>query len=289
MTPFHLAEQAEPDLAANRVDETDMQRFIELVYERTGIRVPPAKKALLCSRVRGRVRETGVRNIADYYWHLERLSADTPEWDVFLQEITAHQTYLFRDQPQWNWFRSSYLPQLAAAVRSAARPRTLRIWSAACNTGDEAMTAAMCIADCLPNYQHWKIHILGTDIGAEALERARCAVFSRRAMRRVPEDYYRFFTKAEHADIWRAKPVLTEMVLFRQHNLLDPLEDKPFDLVFLKNVLVHFDTESKQRVLEHLCAVVRPGGFLIVGPDDDVTGLLGQFNTVQPWLHERRQ
>ena len=132
----------------------------------------------------------------------------------------------------------------------------MRIWSAACSTGDEAFTTACCIAACLHNFREWKIRILGTDIGIGAVEQATTAVFGERAMRLAPEEYgRRFFIKAKDAQIWQAKPVLTEMVTFRQHNLMDPLRERPFDLVFLKNVLIYFDKDSKERVVDNVRSV----------------------------------
>lgn len=233
------------------VTDAEMKQYAELIYRRTGIRVPPQKKTLLSNRVRRRLRETGIQEFGDYYKHLKRLRQHDPEWDAFLQEITTHETFLFRDEGQWNWFRKGYLPQCAAEARAGSRQRSLRIWSAACSTGDEAYTAACCVAACLPNHQQWQILILGTDIGVGAVEQANAAFFQTRAMNLMPESYRkRYFNKAAKADVWQPKPVLTEMVTFRQHNLLDRLRDQPFDVVFLKNVLIYFAPESKQQVAE---------------------------------------
>jgi chemotaxis protein methyltransferase CheR len=113
-------------------------------------------------------------------------------------------------------------------------------------------------------------------------------VFGDRAMRLVPEeDRRRFFTKAKDAQIWQARPVLMNMASFRQHNLLDPLREEPFDLVFLKNVLIYFDAASKKRVLANVRAAIRPGGFLVAGAAEGVADLLRDFLRLQPWLYRR--
>lgn len=272
------------------VEVTDQQLslYAELIYRRTGINVPAQKKTLLSNRVRRRLRETGIGGFQQYYEHLRRLRPDHPEWDEFLQEITTHETYLFRDENHWTWFRESYLPQCAADVREGLRPPSLRIWSAASSTGDEAFTAACCIAACLPNYSQWQIRILGTDIGAGAVAQARGAVFYERAMRLVPEPYRKkYFAKEADANRWQARPVLTAMVAFRQHNLLDPLREPPFDLVFLKNVLIYFTRESKRRVLENVRSAIRPGGLLVAGPAEGIADLLKDYVRLTPWLHQR--
>jgi chemotaxis protein methyltransferase CheR len=270
------------------VTDDELTRYAELIYERTGIRISPQKKSLLSNRVRRRLRETGSGGFAEYYQHLRRLPPHDPEWDAFLQEITTHETFLFRDASQWEWFRQTYLPECAAEARSGSRPRSLRIWSAACSTGDEAYTIACCIADSLPNPAQWQIRILGTDIGTGAVEQAKAACFGERAMKLVPESYKRrFFRKAPAANVWQACPTLAQMVAFRQHNLLDRLRESPFDVVFLKNVLIYFAPESKRQVMAHVREAIRPGGLLVSGPAEGITELVKDLVRLRPWLFQR--
>jgi chemotaxis protein methyltransferase CheR len=270
--------------ALDQVSDAELARYADLIYARTGIRVSPQKKALLSNRLKRRLRATGIAGFDEYYRHLKSLPPHHAEWDAFLQEITTHETYLFRDQAQWDWFRGVYLPERAAA-RPRVGPAGLRIWSAACSTGDEAFTAASCIAACLPELAKWRIRILGSDIGKGAVEQAKAAVFGERAMRLVPEAYRKsYFAKAKEAGSWEARPILTEMVSFRQHNLLDPPPEKQFDLVFLKNVLIYFDRDSKKRVIANLQTAIRPGGVLVAGTTEGVADLLGDFERVESWL-----
>ncbi len=272
------------------VTDGELTRYAELIYQRTGIRISPQKKSLLSNRVRRRLKETGARGFTEYYDRLRRLPPTDAEWDAFLQEITTHETFLFRDEGQWEWFRKEYLPNCAAEARAGSRPRRLRIWSAACSTGDEAFTAACCIADGLPNHTAWQIRILGTDIGIGAVQQAKRAQFGQRAMRLVPESYKRrFFRKAATADQWQACSVLTDWVTFRQHNLLDRIREAPFDLVFLKNVLIYFAPESKRRVMDNVRAAICPGGLLVAGPAEGIGELVKDFARLRSWLYQRPQ
>lgn len=275
-------------IALPQVSDAELQRYADLVYRKTGIRISPQKKTLLSNRLRRRLKETGINSYAEYYEYLTKLPPRHPEWDAFLQEITTHETYLFRDELQWQWFRKVFLPEMASLRRGPLK--TLRIWSAACSTGDEAFTAACCIAAELPDLPAWKITILGTDIGSGAIEQARTATFGERAMRLVPEDFKRrFFEKLPNAEVWRAKPILTQWTTFRQHNLMDPLPERPFDLIFLKNVLIYFDSGSKRVVLEHVVKVLRPGGYLVVGAAEGVADLVPGMQRLQPWLYRKPQ
>jgi len=277
-----------PIVGLKQVTDAQLNKYAELIYRRAGIRISPQKKTLLSNRLRRRLRATGIADFEAYYQHLCNLKPDDPEWDAFLQEITTHETYLFRDEGQWHWLCKEYLPTVASEARSGKRPRQLRIWSAACSTGDEPVTIACCIAACLPNFSRWRIQILGTDIGAAALEEAQNAVFGERSMRLVPEDYRRrFFMKMPSGNFWKAKPLITRMIQYQQHNLLEPLRHLPFDLVFLKNVLIYFDVESKRKVLANVRAAMKPGAMLVTGAAEGVSDLLRDFVRVQPWLYQR--
>ena len=109
-------------------------------------------------------------------------------------------------------------------------------------------------------------------------------------MRLVPQSYKkRFFSQATGADAWEARPVLTEMVTFRQHNLLDRLRERSFDLVLLKNVLIYFDRASKRQVMDNVRTVIRPGGLFVAGAAEGIGELVKDFVRIQPWLYQRPQ
>ncbi len=266
-----------------------LSRYARLIYDRTGIAISPQKRTLLSNRLRRRLRETGIAGYDAYFQHVSKLRDTDPEWDAFLQEITTHETYLFRDEAHWKWLRETYLPEISEAARRNERQRTLRVLSAACSTGDEPFTIASCIAGCVPNASQWKIEVLGTDIGVGALEEAKTATFNERSMKLVPDDYRRrFFTKSPSANVWSAKPALTSMVRFRQHNLMNALAERPFDLVFVKNVLIYFDKPSKQTVIGHIGKLLVPNGKLVVGAAEGVSDLLGDYQRLQPWLYQKQ-
>jgi chemotaxis protein methyltransferase CheR len=283
-TPLESVKMGTLNTPLEQVSDATLTRYADLIYQKTGIRVSPQKKALLSNRLRRRLRQTGIKGFDEYYTHLRQLSPKDAEWDAFLQEITTHETYLFRDETQWKWFQEEYLPERA----SASKDRSMRIWSAACSTGDEPVSIACCLAAILLQPSQWKIQILGTDIGVGALQQARTGVFGERAMRLVPEDYRRrFFTKAKDAQVWQAKPTLMSMLTFRHHNLMEPLREPPFDVVFLKNVMIYFDTVSKTQVVNNVRAVIRPGGLLVAGAAEGAADLVRDYIRLQPWLYRR--
>ena len=281
-----LIKTPETASSVSQVTDAELARYAELIYQRTGIRVSERKKTLLSNRLRRRLRETGMKDFGAYLKHLEQLRPSHAEWDAFFQEITTHETYLFRDEVQWDWFRS-FIKQRWEESQSNKELRKLRIWSAACSTGDEACTAACCIASGLPCHGQWNVRILGTDIGIGAVEQASQFTYGRRAMQKVPPADLRFFQEDKEESQWRARPILTQMMSFRQHNLMGRLVEPPFDVVFLKNVLIYFDAASKKTVVGNVRAAVAPGGMLVAGAAEGVGDLLNGFKRLRPWLFQR--
>lgn len=271
------------------VTPKQLEGYAKLIYEKIGVTISPQKTTLLSNRLRRRLRATGLASYDEYYKLLKNAPASDPEWEAFLQEVTTHETYLFRDQLHWDWLRDKFIPEIVAEQKAGKRRAELRVWSAACSTGDEATTIACCLADRLPTIPAWKVEILGTDVGAGAVAQAKKGEFSERAMRLVPKPYrQRFFDKISGGDSCASlKAPYRGALQFKTHNLLEPLQERPFDLVVLKNVLIYFDAASKKRVIDQIKRVLRPGGYLITGAAEGVANLVGEFETTQGWLHRR--
>ncbi|MEX0794161.1 MAG: CheR family methyltransferase, partial [Pirellulaceae bacterium] len=159
----------------------------------------------------------------------------------------------------------------------------------ACSTGDEAYSVATCIAEAINAPLGWDIKVVGTDIGIGAVVQAREAQFNARAVHLVPPDLLsRFFQGDEPSQTWQPIDRLRKMTHFKQHNLLNPLPETPFDLVLLKNVLIYFNQESKRRVIENLQKVVSPGAMVIGGAAEGISGMMTGFERLSPWLYRRQ-
>jgi chemotaxis protein methyltransferase CheR len=276
-----------PATATAQLSDAQLRRFADLIYRRSGISLSSRKRLMLTNRLRRRLQATGIADFDRYYRRLRGLEPADAEWDAFLQEVATHETYLFRDAQQWDWFRNEYLPRLSAAARAGRAPRTLRVWSAACSSGDEPVTAACCIAAAIKDLPAWRVRILGTDLSGESLRKAKAAVFGARAMRLVPTDMRRrFFAPTADGKHWQALPAVTDMISYRRHNLLDPPAWGLFDLVLLRNVMIYFDAASKATVIANVRRAVRPGGYLLCGAVEGVSAWLRDFTRSRPWLFQ---
>ena len=154
-----------------------------------------------------------------------------------------------------------------AKAKSPATP--LRFWSAASSSGEEAYTLAITLREKLPTSRDWRVRIIGSDISEKVLDRARQARYGEYAVQKVAAaDRRRYFTFDKTDDTWQLRDEIRELVEFRFHNLRDPFRAGPFEVVFLRNVMMYFDLPMKCRVIDNVTDALVPGGYMIVGDVD---------------------
>ncbi len=269
------------------LSETQFEAACDLIYRQTGIRVADGKRTLLSNRIRRRVRAHG---FTDFETYLTLLNSPPGrrEFPEFIDEITTNETFFFRSPVQFDWLRKEFVQEISLQARRGLRENRLRVWSAACSTGEEPYSIAVCLLENRLKLQDWKLEVLGTDISDAALEKAREGLFKQRAVEAVtPQQLRRYFKQSADDGPWQVKPAVRELVEFEQHNLLYPLQQEPFDCIFLRNVLIYFDTESKKRVVRNLCRQLADGGYLVLGPSEGVYDMLSPLNKRSACLFQK--
>jgi chemotaxis protein methyltransferase CheR len=265
----------------------EYQKFCGLIYQVAGIRIAENKRVMVTNRVRRRLRQTGIKSFAEYYAYLTS-PAGGDEMPLFLDAITTNETYFFRDIHHYDWLVETFLPGIAEQAAARHRPKTLRIWSAACSTGEEPYSIALRLLAKKLLFAGWRTTILGTDISGAALAAAAAGSYDARAVRLIqPAQRQAFFDEDPQTQRWTAKRELKALVTWKQHNLLLPLKDDPFDCIFLKNVLIYFDKDSKQTVVRNVIEALAKGGYLVVGPTEGIYMMLDPLCKLKPWLYQR--
>jgi chemotaxis protein methyltransferase CheR len=265
----------------------EYQNFCDLIYRTAGIRIVENKRVMVSNRVRRRLRATGIASFAEYYAFLTS-PAGNGEMPLFLDAITTNETYFFRDPQHYAWLEETFLPEIIAHPAKGRQPKTLRIWSAACSTGEEPYSIALKVLAKKPLLAGWRTTILGTDLSGAVLDAARTGRYDARAIRLIePVDRQAFFDEDAATERWTVKPEVKALVTWKQHNLLFPLEQEPFDCIFLKNVLIYFDTESKQIVVRNLINALAKGGHLVIGPTEGIYAMLDPLSKLKTWLYQR--
>jgi chemotaxis protein methyltransferase CheR len=267
--------------------EEEYQKFCGLIYRVAGIRIAENKRVMVSNRVRRRLRATEIKTFAEYYSFLIS-PAGSAEMPLFLDAITTNETYFFRDTQNYDWLGDTFLPEISQQALHRKRPKSLRIWSAACSTGEEPYSIALKFLGKKSLFTGWKTTLLGTDLSGAVLDSARAGIYDARAVRLIDAPQRQtFFDEDPKKERWAIKPEVKALVTWKQHNLLTPLKEEPFDCIFLKNVLIYFDTDSKQIVVRNLINALSKGGYLVVGPTEGIYTMLDPLSKLKPWLYQR--
>ena len=265
----------------------EFAKFCGLIYRVAGIRIAENKRVMVSNRIRRRLRAVGITGFGDYYAHLTS-PAGNGEMPLFLDAITTNETYFFRDPQHYDWLGESFLPEIVHQAALRKRPRRLRIWSAACSTGEEPYSIALKLLERKPMFAGWRLTVLGTDLSGAVLDAARAGRYDARAVRLVePALRQAFFDEDPKTQRFSIKPEVKALVIWKQHNLLSPLKEDHFDCIFIKNVLIYFDKDSKQIVVRNLVESLAPGGYLVVGPTEGIFAMLDPLSKLKPWLYQK--
>jgi len=269
-----------------KLSSDEFARFQDFIYRQTGIRMQEGKITLLSNRIRRRLRELGLESFDDYYRLLVKGDLQG-ELELFIDAITTNETHFFRTGGHFDWFQGPFLDDLVARAAAGRHDRSLRVWSAACSSGEEAYSLAICMTEAGPRLAGWRLSVLGTDISEAMVAQARRATYRERTLELVsPERRRQHFNTADGQE-WAVKPTVARLCEFRRHNLLEPMRGQAFDCIFIRNVLIYFDRGSKELAVKHLVASLAPGGYLVVGPADGIYDMLGELHRESTFLYRK--
>jgi chemotaxis protein methyltransferase CheR len=251
----------------------DFDFVAKMLKDRSGLIITRDKAYLLESRLTPVARKRGFKGLEDLVGSLRTASEDLLR--EVTEAMTTNESFFFRDIKPFDQFKALVLP---AMLQSRAAKKSLRIWSAASSSGQEAYSLAMMLKEEAARLAGWKIEIVGTDISTEMLEKAKAGMYSQFEVQRgLPIQYLvKYFKK--NAEMWQIDPAIRGMVQYREYNLLHDL--KPlgqFDVVFCRNVLIYFDQPTKSRVLDNISRIMPDDGFLYLGGAETVLGISDKF------------
>jgi len=277
------------DMSIRPLTETEFELFQGLIYKEAGIYLSDAKKALLVGRLARRLRALGLNSFLEYYSRIVE-DDDRQERVHLLDSICTNQTQFFREPHQFEFLRQRVLPELSANADAGQRERRLRVWSAACSTGEEPYSLAMLLRDDFVSPPEWQIEILATDLSTRALRAAEEGVWPLEKQSEIPRQYLRSsMLRGIRSQEGRMKAAseIRSMIHFARLNLNE--ESYPvigtFDLIFCRNVLIYFNAESKTRVVHRLLRHLSPTGYLFLGHAESLSGFDGLVRSVGPTVY----
>jgi chemotaxis protein methyltransferase CheR len=268
----------------------EFKLFRSLVHDRTGIWLRDGKQVMLASRLSRRLRFHGLANFAEYYAYVQKVQDNGDEMRQLINCVTTNKTSFFRERHHFEFLSHTVVPRInSAALRGAARK--IRVWSAACSTGEEAYSIAITLLESLPGPQTgrsafaaspgaWKIEIVASDIDTAVLDTAMRAVYKADSLAPVetPLQKKYFLRGAGNMEGYvKVKPEVSRLVEFKNINLMDsrwPL-DGLFDVIFFRNALIYFNQETQDVFLRRMARYLKPGGYLFLGNAEHI-----------PWLQD---
>lgn len=253
-------------------------RLRDSIYKMSGIYYNESKKYLLEARVLKRIKNIGLEDFESYLQLISSLNGREELKNLF-DAITINETYFFRAEFQIDALEKQIIPELVRTKND----KVIRIWSAACSSGEEPYTIALVIYDRLRHkFPSVKFEIMGSDLSNEILKAAEHGLYKEYAIKIIPKEYLIKYFRRE-GDLFKLDDEIRKMVTFRNINLYDSYvisQLDNFDVIFCANVLIYFDPESKEKVVSSLYSKLNDGGFLFIGSAESLHNVDQKFDLI---------
>lgn len=265
---------------AEALKDSEFKQFQSWLYRAAGINLSPAKKALVAGRLSKRLKHHQLNSYGDYFQMIMGHGA-TAELQIALDLLTTNETYFFREDAHFEFLAKSILSRHPTHNPFA-------VWSAASSTGEEIYTISFVLADTLGLNAPWSV--TGSDISTAVLDIAERGLYLLEHTRGLPPTYlHKYCLKGIHTQEggFMIAPEIKRHTHFMQVNLnrtLPPLGK--FDVIFLRNVMIYFDTDTRRQVVARLVEHLRPGGYLIVGHAESLSRLTDALHAIKPTIYQ---
>jgi len=267
--------------ASEMLSQGEFDQITSLAYKSCGIDLKNGKQELVQARLGKKIRQGKFDSFKQYYEHVV---ADTTGEALIalLDALTTNFTSFLREATHFDLLRKTIVPGLKGQIR---------IWSAACSTGEEPYTIAFSLLEELGMHAASRIHILASDISSRALAAAERGAYEAERFKEVPKDWPSKYL-LRGSDRWegwyRVKPPIRSMIEFRRLNLMESFRPAhPFQVIFCRNVMIYFDKETQERLVNRFASCLEPGGYLLIGHSESLTGLKHPYDYVKPAVYRR--
>lgn len=268
--------------------EEQYQQISEIVYNHCGINLHDGKKELIRSRLAKLLRKNQMSSYAEY---LDRVMKDTegPAFSEFINSLTTNLTMFFREPHHFEFLGTSFMPRLLDD-KDRNRYSRIRAWSAGCSSGEEPYSIAMLLHNVVSDFHKWDVKILASDISSSILEKAQRGVYHRDKTSNIPQPLKVKYTQSNPKDHSQVMIVnqIKDMIVFKYLNLIRDWPFRgPFDFIFCRNVMIYFDRQTQQQLINKFWDVLAPGGTLFTGHSESLTGINHRFKYLLPTIYQK--
>jgi len=244
------------------------------------------KKSLVVGRLQPWLREKNFSSASAYMRHVMADLSGEALSDL-LNRLTTHHTYFMREADHFFYLRKVVLPYLISKEKTG---KDLRFWSAGCSTGEEAYTLAMLLLDAFHLLEKgWDTRVLATDISSQALEKAKRGIYSNEAVRLLPSTWQKCYFRRIDDQNSQILDLVRREVIFRRFNLMNkafPFKRK-FHVIFCRNVMIYFDNQTKQDLVERFYHWTEPGGYLFIGQSESLSSQNTSYKYIKPGIYRK--
>ena len=266
------------------ITENEVEEIVRFIKKRCGIDLS-GKKVLITGRLDHYLSQNGYSSYSEY---MEAVRNDITGSEAInlVNSLTTNHTFFMREFAHFEFLRKEVLPELK---QRESRTRDLRIWSAACSTGQEPYTIAMVIKDFFGlEHSQWDTQVLATDLDTKVIAGATKGVYTAEQVKEVPREWKQRYFKRMDENSYEIKPELKQEVIFRQFNLMDPFPFRgKFHVIFLRNVMIYFDDDTKRKLINKVYDFTQPGGYLFIGETEFIDRDATKFQYVRPSVFQK--
>ncbi len=267
------------------LEEKDFKRLSDFIYNNYGIKMPIAKKIMLQSRLQNRLKHLNVNTFKEYVDFIFSGKEGEDEIVKMIDMVSTNKTDFFREPKHFDFLKSNVLPSFEG--------NKLNVWSSASSSGEEAYTIAITIEEYMRTSKEIDYSIFGTDISTRILEKAVNAIYTEDRVTEIPYDIKKkYFLKSKKRDapLVRIIPELRSRTSFDRLNLMDDSYTgiaSNFDVIFCRNVLIYFDRETQEKVINKLCKHLKPNGYFFLGHSESITGINVPLKQIKPTIFRK--
>lgn len=276
------------DFSIKPITDEQYAFICDLVYKHSRIKLGPNKKELVMARLSKRIRRIGIKTYEEYCTLLKGKQGED-ELSEFIDAISTNHTFFFRESAHFDFLKETILPAVAPAN---GRNSSLKIWSAACSSGEEPYSIALLLSEYYRSNPSARWQVDCTDISTKVLKKASEGIFDSERLKQVPEEMVkRYFQKGfgDWEGFYRARDEIKQHLSFQRLNLLAPSYPfrEEYDVIFCRNVMIYFDKATQNELVQKFFPLIRPGGYLFIGHAESLTGTNHNLKMIKPAIYQK--
>ena len=269
-----------------KITDKEFELFRVLIKQKMGINLSSEKKSLVFSRLRPLITQLGLSSFTQYYELLLK-DKNTEITKNFMDRISTNHTFFMRESSHFEYLKNYVLPKIEKRHNNT---KDIRLWCAGCSSGEEAYTLQILLQEYFENKPGWNLEILATDISNNVLNKAYKGVYPKESIDDIPSQWkLKYFSKYTDFDIV-AKPILKNNITFTRFNFIEDAFKfrKAFQVIFCRNVMIYFDSPTRNSLIKKFYSVTESGGYLFIGQSESIGHADSEYKYVLPAIYTKQ-